>query len=397
MQVILEAMALRRIYLDYHATTPLDPRVLDAMLPYLREEFGNPSSKTHPYGWAAQEAVEKARGQVAALLGAKPKEIVFTSGATESNNLALLGAAACAPKGRDHIVTQATEHHAVLDTLHEIERRGFRVTVLQPDGEGFVRMDELRRTLSERTLLASFMAANNEIGTFQPLAAISAACREVGALLHTDAAQAAGKTPIDVHTLGVDLLSLSAHKFCGPKGCGALFVRRSGQRVQIKPLNFGGGQEDGLRPGTLNVPGIVGLAEASRIARDEMAAEQERVGALRDHLLESLRRALPDLRVNGPRDSSQRLRGNLSMSFPGVDGSALLVSLQDIAASAGSACTAGSSEPSYVLKAIGVSNDLAASTLRVGLGRFTTEDEVDYAAQRIAENVRKLRRTAPAR
>jgi len=379
------------VYLDNHATTPLDPRVLDAMLPYLREEFGNPSSKTHPFGWRAQEAVETARAHVAALIGAEAREIVFTSGATEANNLAILGAAAKAPKDRDRLVTQATEHHAVLDPTHELEKNGFGRTVLATDREGRVSVDALRAALDERTLLVSIMAANNEIGAVQPLAEIGAACREVGALFHTDAAQAVGRLALDVHASNIDLLSLSAHKFHGPKGVGALFVRRRGTRVRLAPSAFGGGQEGGLRPGTLNVPGIVGVGEAARVARLDLASDTARIGALRDRLRDQVRLAVPDVVVNGPRDPAHKLAGNLSLSFPAVDGSALLVALTDIAASAGSACTAGNSEPSSVLSAIGVPADLAVSTLRLGLGRFTTAADVDYAARRISETVARLR------
>ena len=384
---------MQRVYLDYHATTPVDPRVVDAMLPYLREEFGNPSSKTHPFGWSAQEAVETARGQVAKLIGASPKEIVFTSGATESNNIALFGSSSSASADRDHFVTQSTEHHAVLDPLRELEKRGRRVTVLQPNNEGIVRAESLRKAIDERTILASVMAANNEIGALQPLAELGKACREVGALLHTDAAQATGKVPLDVDAMGIDLLSISAHKFHGPKGAGALFVRRRGSRTRLTPGTYGGGQEGGLRPGTLNVPGIVGIGEACRIAREELETEAIRVGRLRSRLLGRLRDAVPDVVVNGPECADRKLPGNLSLSFRGVDGSALLIALTDIAASAGSACTAGNAEPSYVLRSIGVPVDLAVSTLRLGLGRFTTEKEVDFAAGRIVETVKKLRGT----
>jgi cysteine desulfurase len=382
---------MKRLYLDHHATTPVDPRVLEVMLPYLHEEFGNPSSSTHPFGWAAQEAVEKARAQVAALIGATAKEIVFTSGATESNNIAILGAAAAAPPGRTHLITQATEHHAVLDPLRQLERRGFRLTILAPDGEGRIDPAQVEAEISEQTLLVSIMAAQNEVGTLEPLAAIGALARRVGALFHTDAAQAAGKIPLNVESAGIDLLSISAHKYHGPKGCGALFVRRRGTRVRLSPLAFGGGQEGGLRPGTLNVPGIAGLGEASRIAALEMEEEAVRLRRLRERLHETIRAGIPDVRLNGPAGAAERLPGNLSLSFPRVDGTALIVGLKDIAVSSGSACTTGSPEPSYVLRAIGVPPDLAVSTLRLGLGRFTTEEEVDIAAARIVETVRKLR------
>ncbi len=388
---------MNRVYFDHHATTPVDPRVVDAMLPYLREEFGNASSKTHAFGWTAQEAVETARKHVAKMLGASTKEIIFTSGATESNNIAIHGLAATVmtptgPKGRDHIITQSTEHHAVLDPVRELEKRGFRVTVITPDSEGIVSAEKIRGAIDERTLLVSIMAANNEVGAIQPLAEIGAVCQEFGAVFHTDAAQAAGKVPLDVETMQIDLLSISAHKFHGPKGVGVLYVRRRGRRIRLEPSAHGGGQEGGVRPGTLNVPGIVGVGEACRIATEEMAEEAVRVGGLRDRLLEKLQADLPSLRVNGPADSSLKLPGNLSLSFPGVDGSALLISLQDIAASAGSACSAGNAEPSYVLSALGVPRDLAVSTLRLGLGRPTTVDDVDFAAKRIVETVRKLQK-----
>ena len=384
------------VYLDHHATTPVDPRVLEAMLPYLRAHFGNASSKTHPYGWTAQEAVEKARGQVASLIGASPRAIVFTSGATEANNLALLGAARRAPKGRDHIVTQATEHHAVLDPVRHLEKQGFRVTILRPDHEGEIHAEQVREVVSERTLLVSVMAAQNEVGTVQPLAEIGAVCREVGALFHTDAAQAAGKIPLDVERMGLDLLSISAHKYYGPKGVGVLYVRRRGTPVRLAPLSLGGGQEAGLRPGTLNVPGIVGLGECSRLAADELDSEPPRLARLRDRLLESVRAGVPDVQVNGPSLETpdvleKRLAGNLSLSFPGLDGTALVISLKDIAASSGSACTTGNAEPSYVLKALGVSDALATATLRLCVGRFQKEEEIDYAARRIVETAGKLR------
>lgn len=382
---------MKRVYLDHHATTPVDRRVLEAMLPYFCDHFGNPSSKTHPFGWAAQEAVETSRSLVARLIGASPKEIVFTAGATESNNLALFGAASTAPSGRDHILTQATEHHAVLEPVEQLRQRGFHVTILRPDGHGIIAPEKVREAVSERTLLVSIMAAQNEIGTVQPLAEIGAVCAEVGALLHTDAAQAAGKIPLDVNTAGVDLLSLSGHKYYAPKGVGALYVRRRGRRVKLAPSLFGGGQEGGLRPGTTNVPGVVGLGEASRLAQSDLEGEAARLGELRSLLFEKIRAAVPDVRLNGPPFGDRRLPGNLSLSFPRVDGSSLLLSLQDIAASGGSACTAGSVEPSYVLKAIGVSEQLAVSTLRLGLGRSTTEEDVCYAAERITLTVQKLR------
>jgi cysteine desulfurase len=380
-----------QVYLDNPATTRVDPRVRDAMLPYLGEEFGNPSSKLHPYGVRALEAVERARAQVASVLGASAREVVFTSGATESNNLAIFGAALKAPAGRRHVITQATEHHAVLDPVAELGRRGFETTVLRPDRDGFVDPEAVRAAITERTLLVSIMAANNEIGAIQPLAEIGAACREAGVILHTDAAQAAGRIPLDVEAMHIDLLSLSAHKFYGPKGTGALYVRRRGRRVALAPLAFGGGQEGGLRPGTLNVPGIAGLGEACRIAQAELAAESQRIARLRQRLLEAIRAGCSDARLNGPSDLERRLPGSLNFSFPAVDPSALLLGLQDIAASSGSACTAGSVEASYVLRAIGVPADLAAASLRLCVGRFNTEEEIEYAARRVVETANRLR------
>ena len=382
----------KQVYLDYHATTPVDPRVLDAMLPYLKDAFGNPSSKTHPYGWAAREAVEKARAQVASLLNASAGEIYFTAGATESNNISLRGVTRQAPGKRDHIITQSTEHHAVLDPLKKIEKEGWRLTVLNPDSEGFISAAALRKVIDERTLLVSIMAANNEIGTVQPLEELGQVVDEAGALLHCDAAQAAGKVKLDVESSRISMLSISGHKFYAPKGVGALYRRKRGNRVRLDPLATGGGQEEGIRPGTLNVPGIVGLGEACRIAADELREEAQRVGRLRDLLLGGIREGIPDVKVNGPAEAEKKLPGNLSLSFKGVDGSALIVSLGDLAASAGSACTAGNAEPSYVLKAIGTPAELAVSTLRLGLGRFTTEDEVNYAIGRIVETVVQLRR-----
>ena len=381
----------KQVYLDYHATTPVDPRVLEAMLPYLEGSFGNPSSKTHSYGWTAREAVENARAQVASLLNASPGEIYFTAGATESNNISLRGATRQAPGERNHIITQSTEHHAVLDPLRRIEKEGWRLTVLNPDSEGFIHAAALREVIDEKTLMVSIMAANNEIGTVQPMQELGEVAREAGALLHCDAAQAAGKVELDVEAAGISLLSISGHKFYAPKGVGALYKRKRGNRVRLEPLALGGGQEEGLRPGTLNVPGIVGLGEACRIAREELQEESTRVGQLRDLLLAGVRKGIPDVNVNGPADTARKLSGNLSLSFGRVDGSALIVSLGDLAASAGSACTAGNAEPSYVLKAIGTPAELAISTLRLGLGRFTTEEEIHYAVGRIIETVEKLR------
>ncbi len=378
------------VYLDYNATTPIDSRVLEAMLPWLKEKFGNASSKTHPLGWAANEAVEAAREKLAKLLGATAKEIVFTSGATEANNLALLGLFGLKPEGtKRQIITGAIEHHAVLDTAHELGRRGFEVTLLRPDSTGRVSAEAVREAITERTLLVSIMSANNELGTLNPLSDIGAVCKKAGVIFHTDAAQAVGKIPLDVERMGVDLLALSGHKFYAPKGVGALYLRTRTPRLRVEPITFGGGQERGLRPGTLNVPGIVALGEAARIAREELTAESARIGGLRDRLFHGITARVTGVRRNGSAEHS--LPGTLSLSFEGVDGSALLVSLPDLAVSTGSACSTGSAEPSYVLKAIGVSDRLAFSTARFSVGRHTTEAEIDRAASRVTEVVLKLR------
>jgi cysteine desulfurase len=383
------------IYLDHNATTPVDPRVLEAMLPFLREHFGNASSKNHPYGWKANEAVEAARAHVARLLGASPKEIIFTSGATEANNLALLGLFAHAPNpggktpGKNHLVTQATEHHAILDTALELGKRGVEVTVIRPDAHGRVSPEQVKKALTERTLLASIMAANNEVGTLSPLAEIGAILKQAGVLFHTDAAQAVGKVSLDVEGMGIDLLSLSAHKFYGPKGVGALYVRSRNPRVSISPLQHGGGQERGIRPGTLNVPGIVGLGEACRVAQAELSTEAGRLRTLRERLHQGIASRLPGVKLNG--HPEERLPGTLNLSFEGVEGASLIVSLPELAVSSGSACTTGSVEPSYVLKAMGVPDRLAVSTIRFSLGRYTTEEEVDTAVARVAQAVLKLR------
>ncbi|HVR75746.1 MAG TPA: cysteine desulfurase family protein [Planctomycetota bacterium] len=379
------------IYLDHNATTPVDPRVLDVMLPYLRERFGNASSKTHPYGWTAAEAVEGAREKVARLLGATAREVIFTSGATEANNIALLGLFPPSAAGakRSQIIISAVEHHAVLDTAAELVRRGFEATLLRPDAHGRISAAQVEEAITDRTLLVSLMAANNELGTLNPLAGIGAITRRAGILFHTDAAQAAGKVPLDVESMGIDLLSISGHKFYAPKGIGALYVRARSPRIKLSPLHHGGGQERGLRPGTLNVPGIVGLGEACRIASEDIAVSAAHEGSLRDRLHERIVSRLPGVRRNG--HAVESLPGTLSLSFEGIDGTALLVSLPDLAISSGSACTTGSTEPSYVLKAIGVPDDLAHATARFGVGRFTREEEVDRAADRVVEVVGRLR------
>lgn len=377
----------RPIYLDYHATTPVDPRVLEAMLPYFTERFGNPASRQHAYGWEAQTAVDTARAQVAALVGASAGEIVFTSGASESNNLAIKGAACSLREKGDHLITAATEHKSVLDTFKKLEADGWQVTVLGVDRDGFVDLDELRRAITDKTVLVSIMAANNEIGTLQPLAEIGAICSERGVLFHTDAAQAAGKIPIDVHAMNIDLLSLTGHKYYGPKGAGALFVRRRKPRIELTCQIHGGGHENGFRSGTLNVPGIVGLGAAADICRTGLQEEGARLAALRNRLLDALRRELDGVHVNGPL-GERRLPHNLHVSFDGIEGERLVMAIGDLAVSTASACSSGSEKPSHVLEAIG---QHASASIRFGLGRMTTEEEVDTAAARLVKVVRSLR------
>jgi len=380
------------VYLDYHATTPVDPRVLEAMLPFFTERFGNPHSKQHAFGWDARDATDKARAQVAALINASAGEITFTSGATESSNLALKGAVAArrSAGAANHVVTVATEHKSVLDVCLEFREQGLNVTVLRVGADGVIDLDELRAAMTPGTILVSVMAANNEIGTIQPIGEIGAIAREHGALFHTDAAQAAGKIPVDVRAMNIDLLSLTGHKFYGPKGCGALFVRRMKPRLALVPQVAGGGQEGGLRSGTLNVPGIVGLGQASEICRLEMGEEGRRLGALRDRLLAGLRASSPDLRVNGSLE--HRLPHNLHVSFDGVEGEALLMALGDLAVSTGSACASGSQKASHVMEAIGATSERASASIRFGLGRTTTEADIDFAIDRVSTVVSALRR-----
>ena len=380
----------RPVYLDYHATTPVDPRVLEAMLPYFCDRFGNAASRQHAFGWEAQEAVDSARARIGALINASAGEIVFTSGATESNNLAIKGTARALRERGDHIVTVATEHKSVLDSCRRLEQQGWRLSVVGVSPDGVVDLDELRRTVTERTVLVSVMAANNEIGVLQPLAEVSAIVHAAGALLHTDAAQAAGKVPLDVDALGVDLLSLTAHKCYGPKGSGALYVRRRRPRLQLECLIDGGGHENGLRSGTLNVPGIVGLGAAAEICRNEMPAEGARLAAMRDRLLNGLRANLDGLRLNGC--AVRRLPHNLHVSFDAVEGEALLMALGDLAVSTGSACSSGSQAPSHVLQAIGAVGERTGASIRFGLGRTTTDEEIDLAIERVTKVVRALRR-----
>jgi cysteine desulfurase len=380
---------VKPLYLDYHATTPVDPRVLEAMLPFFTERFGNPHSKQHAWGWDARDAVDAARAQVAALINASANEITFTSGASESNNLAIKGVVAARrdPAGT-HVITVATEHKSVLDVCRGLEAEGVDVTVLGVQTDGRVDLDALKRAITPRTVLVSVMGANNEIGTVQPLAEIGAIARERGALFHTDAAQAAGKIPIDVHAMSIDLLSMTAHKFYGPKGSGALFVRRMKPRLALTPQIAGGGQENGVRSGTLNVPGIVGLGRAAEICRLEMADESRRLASLRDRLLNGLRARLDGVCVNGSLD--HRLPHNLHVSFDGIEGEALLMALDGVAVSTGSACASGSQAPSHVLEAIGATGDRASASVRFGLGRTTTADEIDFAIERVATVVASL-------
>jgi cysteine desulfurase len=375
------------VYLDYQATTPTDRRVVEAMLPYFTEKFGNPHSNSHAFGWQAEAAVEKARAKVADLIGADVREIVFTSGATESNNLALKGVAEFHRERRNHVVTCLTEHKCVLEAAHRLEGQGIDVTYLPVGGDGLIDLWRLDDALSDKTALVSIMAVNNEIGVIQPLAEIGALCRAQGAYFHTDAAQAVGKIPIDVDAMSIDLMSISGHKLYGPKGVGVLYVRRR-PRVRLTAQIDGGGQERGMRSGTLAPPLCVGLGEACAIAGREMGAEAERLGGLRDRLLDGLRKRIAGVTVNG--NLERRIPGNLNLSFDHIDANTLLMGVKDLAVSTGSACTSASIEPSYVLRALGLDDGRAFASLRIGLGRFTTEDEVDYAVGRLAEEIERL-------
>jgi cysteine desulfurase len=378
------------VYLDNHATTPVDPRVLEAMLPYFGAKFGNAASRGHRFGWEAEKAVDLARRRIAQLAGATAREIVFTSGATESDNLAIKGAMEAGRKKGNHIVTMATEHKAVLDTVRHLERQGCQATVLPPRPDGLLDLDRLGAALRPETVLVSVMYANNETGTVQPAAQIGALCREKGVLFHCDAVQAFGKIPVDVERDQIDLMSLSGHKIYGPKGVGALYVRRRNPRVQLAAQMDGGGHESGMRSGTLNVPAIVGFGEACVLCGREMEAEAARVGALRDHLKSQLQAALEGVEVNGSME--HRLPGNLNVSFAGVDAESLLIALPEIALSTGSACTSATVEPSHVLQALGLSRQRAQSSVRFGLGRFTSPEEVDYAAAKVIEAVHRIRK-----
>jgi cysteine desulfurase len=379
--------------MDYHATTPVDPRVVEAMLPYFTDHFGNAASRNHPFGWEAEEAVEKARKQVADLIGANPKEIVFTSGATESDNLAIKGVAEMYREKGNHIVTCVTEHKAVIDTCKRLEKNGYRVTYLPVQKDGLIAVDDVRAAITDKTILITIMSANNEIGVVQPIAEIGALAKEKGILFHTDAVQAVGKIPFNVNELKVDMAAISAHKMYGPKGVGALFVRRRNPRVLLTPLIDGGGHERGMRSGTLNVPGIVGFGKAAELCRLEMAADAERLSALRARLNEKLHQGLDEIYING--STEHRLPHNLNISFAYVEGESLLMGINDVAVSSGSACTSASLEPSYVLKALGAGDDLAHSSIRFGLGRWTTAEEVDYVANKLITVVTRLREMSP--
>jgi cysteine desulfurase len=381
------------IYMDNHATTPLDPRVFDTMKPYFTEIFGNAASRNHSFGWEAEEATEKARKQVADLIGATPKEIVFTSGATESNNLALKGVAEMYAEKGNHIITAATEHKAILDTCKRLEKDGIRVTYLPVQANGLVDLDMLRDAITDKTILISIMYANNEIGVLQPIAEIGKIAKSKGVLVHTDATQAVGKVPVNVIKDNIDLASLSGHKMYGPKGVGALYVRRKSPRVQITEQMSGGGHERGMRSGTLNVPGIAGLGAACALCNAEMAEESKRLSFLRDKLRKKLESELDEVYINGTME--HRLPNNLNISFAYVEGESLLMGINDIAVSSGSACTSATLEPSYVLKALGAGDDLAHSSIRFGIGRFNTEEEVDYVADKVIDVVKKLRDLSP--
>jgi cysteine desulfurase len=381
------------VYMDNHATTQVDPRVLDAMLPYFTEKYGNAASRNHEFGWQAEEAVENARGQIARLINASPKEIVFSSGATESDNLALKGVAEFHRAKGNHIITQATEHKAVLDVCKRLQESDCTVTYLPVARDGRVSLEDLRRAITPKTILISIMYANNEIGVLQPIAEIGKIAKKAGVLFHTDAVQAIGKIPVDVERDGIDLLSISAHKLYGPKGVGALYVRRKNPRVQLAAMIDGGGHERGLRSGTLNVPGIVGLGKACEICAREMAEESARLAALRDKLKDAILSRLEDTTINGSME--HRLPNNLNLSFAGVEGDALLMGINDVAISSGSACTSATLEPSHVLSALGVPEELAHSSIRFGLGRFNTAEDVDYVAGRVVETVKRLRELSP--
>ena len=381
------------VYLDYQATTPVDPRVLDAMLPYFREDFGNAASRNHRFGWTAEAAVEEAREQVASLIGASPKEVIFTSGSTEAINLALKGTAEMYGSKGKHIITSQAEHKAVLDTCKHLEQHGFEVTSLAPDSSGRVEVERVAEALRDDTILVALIWGNNEVGTLNPVREIGALCHERGVLFFTDGTQAVGKIPVDVVADNVDMMCLSAHKMYGPKGAGAFYVRRRKPRVRIVAQIDGGGHERGMRSGTLNVPGIVGLGKACELCGDELESEMVRAAALRDRLQQRIESELDMVHLNG--NPEHRLPGNLNLSFPYVEGESLLMGVEDVAVSSGSACTSASLEPSHVLRSMGVGDDLAHSSIRFGIGRFTTEEEVDYAADKLISAVKRLREMSP--
>ena len=385
-------MDQRPIYLDYQATTPCDPRVVKVMLPYFTEEFGNPHSRSHAYGWKAEEAVDHAREQVAAILCADPREVIFTSGATEANNLAVKGVAHFYKDKKNHIITCSTEHKCVLDSCRHLEQEGFKITYLPVKSNGIIDLDDLRNAITDQTVLVSIMAVNNEIGVIQPLAEIGKICRYAGVFFHTDAAQAVGKIPLDVNVMNIDLLSLSGHKLYGPKGVGALYVRRK-PRVRLQALINGGGQERGMRSGTLSTPLCVGLGEACALAQTEMTIESIRLKALSARFYKTIQDSLEEVVLNG--DMEQRIPGNLNISFAHVEGEGLMMGIKELALSSGSACTSASLEPSYVLRALGVEVEMAHTSLRIGFGRFTTEEEVDTAAKMIIKEVNRLRDMSP--
>ena len=381
------------IYMDNNATTRTDPRVVEAMLPFFTEQYGNAASRNHPFGWTAEAAVDQAREQIAALIGATAKEIIFTSGATESNNLALKGVATMYKKKGNHIITLGTEHKCVLDTSKRLERDGCHVTYLPVDTDGRVSAEQVKAAFTDKTILVSVMMANNEIGTIQPIREIGAVCKERGVLFHTDAVQAAGKIPVNVIEMGIDLLSLSAHKMYGPKGIGALYVRKKDPRVRLEPQIDGGGHERGMRSGTLPVPLIVGFGKAAELALNEMPEETARTYRLRERLRLGIMDALPESYLNG--HPTERLPGSANISFAYVEGEGLMMGIKDVAVSSGSACTSASLEPSYVLRALGVGDELAHSSIRFGIGRFTTEEEVDYVVDLVVREVNRLREMSP--
>jgi len=381
------------IYMDNHATTPMDPRVLEAMMPYFTEKFGNAASRNHSFGWEAEKAVDDARRQIAMLIHADPKEIIFTSGATESDNLALKGVVEMYREKGNHIVTSVTEHRAILDTAKRLEKQGMQVTYLPVDKDGFVNPDEVSKAITDKTILISIMMANNEIGTVNPIAEIGRIAKSRGVLFHCDATQGVGKIPVDVEAMGIDLMSFSAHKIYGPKGVGALYVRRKNPRVRLAPILDGGGHERGMRSGTLPVPLIVGFGKACEICMQVMPEESKRLTELRERLKEGILKSLDEVYLNG--HPTKRLPNNLNLSFAYVEGESVLMGLKEIAVSSGSACTSATLEPSYVIRALGVGSDLAHSSIRFGLGRFNTPEEVDYVIKRVVETIQKLREMSP--